>query len=242
MPYDKDALTFEQLSAVLHYDAETGKIWWKTKTAKKVMVGMEAGCTKNTRERPDGSKVSYRYIRIFGKAMSAPRVAWLLHYGEWPLGKVFFSDGDPLNLKASNMYMSNSVQTAHNFETQEGVADYNREHRSKFPLDWKDSYLQQKFDITLADYCRMVAAQENKCAICGCEETQVRGGKVKALAVDHDHVSGKIRGLLCAECNQMLGKAKDNRDTLLAAIRYIDKYAGRDSTPTLTVVPNEDSK
>lgn len=241
MPFDKDNLTFEQLDAILRYDSETGKLYWKTKTARKIVAGVEAGSNKSIRKNSSGVDVAYRYIRVLGKAMPAQRVAWLLHHGEWPLGKLMFRDNDPLNIKIDNLYMSNSLSTTHDCKTAEGRAGYQHEHRETFPLDWKDSYLQQKFDITLADYCRMVAAQDNKCGICGREETHTRAGKVKALAVDHDHSTGKIRGLLCAECNQMIGKAKENRETLLSAIRYLDKHSGRETVaPTLTIVPSED--
>jgi ABC-type uncharacterized transport system YnjBCD substrate-binding protein len=119
-----------------------------------------------------------------------------------------------------------------------GHADYARDHREKFPMDWKDTHLRAKFDITLAEYGQMLIAQNGKCAICNCEETHTRGGKVKALAVDHDHETGKVRALLCAECNQMLGKAKDSEETLLAAVAYLRKHKGT-AAPALTIVPIE---
>jgi hypothetical protein len=242
VPFDKDALTFEQIDEILHYDPDTGKICWKMKTAKKIVVGTEAGCAKATRDKADGSKVTYRYIRIFGKAMSAPRVAWLLHHGEWPLGKVFFHDGNPLNTKADNLYMSNSIPTSHDHDTEGGRADYRREHRETYAMDWKDHHLRTTFDITLADYGRMLVEQEGKCGICGGEETSTRNGKVKALGVDHDHTTGKIRGLLCVACNTGIGKFKDNRDLLLAAVKYLDKHAGTAQVvPTLTVVSSEET-
>jgi Recombination endonuclease VII/HNH endonuclease len=237
MPFDKDSLTFDQIDAVLGYEPDTGKIFWKMKTARKILVGAEAGTAKTTRE--DGN--AYRYIRVFGKSMTAQRVAWLLHYGDWPVGKIYFMDGNSQNLKISNLRMSNSLPGTYN-AGEEGNAKYMRDHREAFPLDWKDQDLRKKFGITLAEYCAMLVAQDGKCGICGLEETATRGGNLKALAVDHDHVTGKIRGLLCQECNQAIGKFRDNRDTLLSAIRYLDKHSGRDSTPTLTVVPNEDSK
>ena len=244
MPFDKDALTFEQIDAVMLYEADTGKLRWKMKTAKKVIAGAEAGCVKATRKLlSTGENVSYRYIRIFGKSMSAPRVAWLLHHGEWPLGKVFFHDGNPLNTKADNLYMSNSLPTSYDHDDPGSRADYLRDHRERFSLDWKDSHLRTKFNMTLAEYGQMLIAQNGVCAICNQPEKALRGGKPKALAVDHDHVTGTIRALLCSECNQMLGKAKDNRDVLLAAVKYLDKHAGRTAAaPTLAIVPTEDSK
>lgn len=237
MPFDKDALTFDQLNEILAYDPSSGKIFWKVKTASKVLVGNEAGSSKGARTNSSGKQVAYRYIRVFGKAMGAPRVAWLLHYGEWPVGKVFFHDGDPLNTRIANLYMSNSLGEKFDFDAPGGAADYQRAHHQMFKMDHKDSALRLKFDITLAEYGQMLLAQNGVCAICAQAETHTRNGKIKALAVDHDHETGKVRALLCGECNQMLGKAKENRETLLAAVDYLDKHSGRTSSaPVLALV------
>jgi hypothetical protein len=242
MPFDNDSMTFDQLDAILSYDGETGKLWWKAKTASKVMVGMEAGCTKATNVSKDGQTRAYRYVRVFGKSMAVARVAWLLTHGEWPTGKICFDDGNQLNLKINNLRMSNSMPVKYDHNDAGSRADYLRDSRERFPLDWKDSYLRSKFKITLAEYGQMLVAQNGVCAICNEVEKATRGGKPKALAVDHDHATGAIRALLCSECNQMLGKAKDNRDVLLAAVKYLDKHAGRTiAAPTLTVVPTEES-
>lgn len=237
----KETMTFEEVDSALSYDPETGKLWWRVKTAKKVMVGMEAGCVKTTRTDPKtGEKVQYRYVSVNGNSVPAARIAWLLHYGSWPASKILFDDGNPLNLKAENLRMANTVSTVHDYKDEGGRADYMREYRSSFPMDWKDSHLRSKFGISLADYSRMVVEQENKCAICGKEETEMRGGNLKALAVDHDHATGAIRGLLCVACNTGLGKLGDSRETLLAAIKYLDKHAGAESRkPELTLVSTE---
>jgi hypothetical protein len=109
-------------------------------------------------------------------------------------------------------------------------------------VEGREGHLQNKFGLTLGEYGQMLVAQNGKCAICAGEEKSTRNGKVKALCVDHDHATGNVRGLLCSECNQMIGKAKDDRDILLAAVKYLDKHSGRDTKPTLTVVPSEDMK
>lgn len=58
--------------------------------------------------------------------------------------------------------------------------------------------LKHKYGITFLQYEQMYVAQEGKCAICG------RLPKVKMLHTDHDHVTGKVRGLLCVKCNTSL--------------------------------------
>jgi hypothetical protein len=66
-------------------------------------------------------------------------------------------------------------------------------------------------------------AQGYKCAICkvGEEDAKYAHQILTPLVVDHDHETGVVRGLLCMGCNFMLGKAKDNTDTLQSAIEYL---------------------
>lgn len=84
---------------------------------------------------------------------------------------------------------------------------------------------QRKFGLTPHEYNEMVASQGNRCAICKCHETATRKGKIKALAVDHDHKTGAIRGLLCADCNTGIGKLKESRSALIEAVRYLDRHS-----------------
>ena len=83
----------------------------------------------------------------------------------------------------------------------------------------KDLY--KKYGITIEDFNMMLLTQNNKCKICGEEFTF--SGKITAY-VDHDHSTGKIRGLLCAHCNSGLGFFNDSTDNLKAAIKYLEDY------------------
>ena len=82
------------------------------------------------------------------------------------------------------------------------------------PDYWRKYLLRDKFVITLEDYEVMLAEQNSVCAICG-------GKDNKKLAVDHDHKTGKVRGLLCVNCNHLLGRAKDELHILQQAINYL---------------------
>ena len=87
-------------------------------------------------------------------------------------------------------------------------------------------HLLRKYGITQSDYSALLAAQWGPCAICGKGENTIggRGGKTPmALSVDHDHHTGKVRGLLCAACNRGLGSFDHDAQLLLAAVRYLDK-------------------
>lgn len=72
--------------------------------------------------------------------------------------------------------------------------------------------LKVKYGITLEEYEAMKKAQKGKCLICY---------RKKKLAVDHNHKDGKIRGLLCVNCNMGLGLFEDNQILLLRAIDYL---------------------
>jgi hypothetical protein len=82
-------------------------------------------------------------------------------------------------------------------------------------LKQRDAQLQKKYNMTLDEFNTISAKQNNKCSICG---------KVTSLCVDHDHISGKVRGLICRFCNSMLGQAKDNQETLRNAIYYLQEF------------------
>ena len=79
----------------------------------------------------------------------------------------------------------------------------------------KKSYLKQKYGLTLDQYLTIKIQQNNKCAVCIQE---------KKLDIDHCHTTGRIRQLLCANCNRMLGMAKENITTLTNAINYLNKW------------------
>ena len=70
-------------------------------------------------------------------------------------------------------------------------------------------------------YAAMWAEQDGKCASCGRAETGRYKGKLKSLAVDHDHATGRIRALLCQGCNKGIGSFGHDPDRLRAAVIYL---------------------
>lgn len=75
---------------------------------------------------------------------------------------------------------------------------------------------QYLYGITTDQYDALLAAQDNRCAIC---RVDTPGGK--GWHVDHDHTTGAVRGLLCGHCNLGLGHFDDDAERLRAAIAYI---------------------
>lgn len=84
----------------------------------------------------------------------------------------------------------------------------------------------KQFGINSVDYELLLKQQKNLCAICYNPELANDKGKdyKRALAVDHCHQSNKVRGLLCTNCNIMLGQSKDDIETLKNAIAYLKKH------------------
>ena len=84
----------------------------------------------------------------------------------------------------------------------------------------------RRLNWTVDDYYKMHAEQNGRCAICKEVETRKSrtDGKICALAIDHCHKSGKIRNLLCHDCNTGLGKFKDNTELMKKAILYLEKH------------------
>lgn len=81
------------------------------------------------------------------------------------------------------------------------------------------AWLAHRYGLTPDEYAEMVAAQHNRCAICG--DTPTAG---KSLHIDHDHESGAVRGLLCGHCNRAIGLFRDSPDVIEMAAAYLRHF------------------
>lgn len=85
--------------------------------------------------------------------------------------------------------------------------------------------LRRLYGLSEAEYASMHARQGGVCALCDAPETALHpDGSVKPLAVDHDHRTGAVRGLLCHRCNVRVGWLETllrDADALLRSIRYV---------------------
>ena len=88
----------------------------------------------------------------------------------------------------------------------------------------RDRWLKQNYGVGIEDYDVLWLRQNGVCAICNQPDVSKNSsGNTKTLSVDHCHVTGKVRGLLCHSCNATLGYAKDNISILENAITYLRK-------------------
>lgn len=99
--------------------------------------------------------------------------------------------------------------------------------RLKKNLAWGRKNMRKRnnrflYGLEEEEYQAILDRQGGVCAICRNPERTVKNGKVCNLSVDHDHKTGKVRGLLCNSCNNLLGRAKDDPNTLRAAATYLE--------------------
>ena len=103
--------------------------------------------------------------------------------------------------------------------------EYYRRNREACRRSQRDYELRTKYGINLSEYKALLNEQRGLCAVCEQPETYVKNGKVQVLSVDHCHATGRVRSLLCATCNLILGKAQDSPDRLRALINYLEEHA-----------------
>jgi len=101
-------------------------------------------------------------------------------------------------------------------------------HRLQYQSEWRtpekhrEHHLRHTFNLSLEEYNILLETQNYVCKICEQPEVREFKGKVRNLAVDHDHITGRIRGLLCGACNTALGLFKEDTKILQRAKEYLN--------------------
>lgn len=95
---------------------------------------------------------------------------------------------------------------------------------SRSPKKRLEQHLKYKYGVTVPELESSLEIQDSKCAICRSElpDLLTYENRRRGYAIDHNHDTGEFRGVLCLQCNTLLGMAKDNKEILLAAIDYLD--------------------
>lgn len=111
------------------------------------------------------------------------------------------------------------------------VAAYQAKYRRQFPDNnrryYRNHHLLKTYGITYEQYEVIYKQQGGVCAVCGSVPDAVKHGRV-SLVVDHDHATGKIRGLLCNNCNSGLGIIGDTIEHLEKALAYLKQHEGKE--------------
>jgi hypothetical protein len=215
---DDPTYSHERLLEVLDYCPETGVLKWKVDVSKNVKAGMIAGGTKG-------------YVVVDRQSTTIPRAIWFYMTGSWPERRVTFKNKNIRDYRFENLEVMRGL-SGYDHNNRDDRLAYAKAYCKTYEPKRSNSSLLRDFGITLAEYSKKVIEQDNKCAICGLPEVSVRNGKLKALAVDHCHETGKVRGLLCNSCNVGVGMLKDNPLVVLSVYKYLLKYSS--DTPVVS--------
>lgn len=115
---------------------------------------------------------------------------------------------------------------AYHQENREKKNEASRQYRRERGREQNIQILAYKYGVTVEWYCTEIAKRDGLCDICGEAQAPDYRGIVKALSVDHDHLTGQVRGFLCSHCNIALGAFKDNPESMRVAAAYIERNRG----------------
>jgi hypothetical protein len=104
----------------------------------------------------------------------------------------------------------------HKDEINKKCKEYSKLHKTKR----KDQHIKYAYGITSEEYDQIFLEQDGKCKICGIHQNELK----RNLAVDHNHMTGKVRGLLCTKCNTVLGLVNDDPVLLIKAEEYLESF------------------
>lgn len=193
------------------------------------------GHTQETRPDCWGAKTkhplyhSWAYMRRFrGKHLIAPEWSDFLQFaidvGERPSRKhKIFAADEKKPIGPRNFVWKRAItEKAEGEDPATYSARAQKVYRKLRPNEFKGYDLKRYFGISAEEYQEMHNAQGGLCMICRKPETAVIRGKLAALAVDHCHTKGRVRGLLCSQCNTGLGCFKDDPAALRRAAEYIE--------------------
>ncbi len=131
-----------------------------------------------------------------------------------------FSSYQGTKITKLSVYCAECRQTAEFKEKRRKIAsNYYKNNKNKEYERSRKYNLWKIYNITIEDFNYLLELQNYSCAICSKSETELN----KRLNIDHDHKTGKVRGLLCSNCNTALGLLYDNPELISKSLAYINK-------------------
>jgi hypothetical protein len=165
-----------------------------------------------------------------GRTISAYRWAYEFYKGRIPVHKApqhlcrTPSCVNPDHINIEHWTGARARQLKWRKENRELANQQVREQRKRRnnPDEVYKHAVKRNYGLSLEEYYNLVHQQENRCAICGESETRWnRARKLRRLSVDHDHITGQVRGLLCHGCNMLIGFSYESMERLKWAIDYL---------------------
>lgn len=124
-----------------------------------------------------------------------------------------------INQQRKNLRKANS--SSYRKEKELKKRRYNED--PKFREKIRENQIQRDYGIDLETYKLINEIQDSRCAICNRKETRSKNHGKRDLAIDHDHKTGAVRGLLCSECNQAIGQFAHSQKIIRRAVKYLRK-------------------
>lgn len=112
-----------------------------------------------------------------------------------------------------------------NRNNKEYFRQYVKDNAETLSKQVRLAHVKRLYKLDSETYLQMILDQNNLCLICKKPETNKnKHGDIRPLSVDHCHTTGRVRGLLCNQCNAGLGNFKDDLDSLRSAVEYLSKF------------------
>lgn len=126
--------------------------------------------------------------------------------------------------RTKKWYIDNNIilkekQRQYKINNRSAISNRHKKYHKNNMSSFRNSMLKKSYGITLEDYNKMFLLQKGCCKICNRHQSEFK----RALAVDHNHETKKIRGLLCPSCNTGIGHLQDSIDILKKAIEYLEQ-------------------
>ena len=208
----------------------TTKICCKCKTEKEINEfgaenrskdGKNSCCKKCVRERG-----SISYHKNIEKSRESRRKSGKKYREENPekvkssFNKSFEKNKEKIRAY-QKIWKQENAEIIHN-----KLHEYYQNNKEEYRIKSREAHLKKEYGISYTQYINMFDEQSGLCAICYKPEVTIekRTGRIRALAVDHDHSTGKIRALLCYCCNKGIGYLKENQDIIKNASLYLERH------------------
>ena len=137
-------------------------------------------------------------------------------------GDNILKEGSRIRCKTCKRETCNNWSTAHKDKVREKSKKWSKANPDKTRILRRNKVLSQ-YGLTIESVEAMLNEQDSKCANPGCLATSP-GGRHHTWHVDHDHKTGKARGLLCNTCNVGLGMLGEDENRILGLIKYLRRY------------------
>lgn len=122
----------------------------------------------------------------------------------------------------SEFYTNSYIKRGFEYSCKNCVKEKKRKNNSTFGNRKRNiNFRYKQYGLSEEQYQIMRVSQNFRCMVCGKHESEI---PKKVLNVDHNHKTGKVRGLLCTNCNVTLGLIEESKDRLLKLIEYLGKF------------------